>query len=79
MPDPELLDRATELRYALFTHDTDLLQEASRRQQAGESFAGVIYAHPLRVSIRQCIDDVEIIAEASESSDIANQVAYLPL
>jgi|SRR5215467_1628128 len=43
LPDPELLDRATELGRVLFTQDDDLLREAKRRQQTGESFAGIIY------------------------------------
>lgn len=40
--DPDLLDRALELRRVLFTQDDDLLMEASRRQRSGEAFAGVI-------------------------------------
>jgi hypothetical protein len=31
LPDPELLDRATELGPVLFTQDDDLLREAKRR------------------------------------------------
>lgn len=36
--DPELLDRAGDLRRVLFTHDDDLLAEAARRQDAGIFF-----------------------------------------
>lgn len=43
--DPQLLDRAMALGRVLFTQDEDLLAEATRRQRAGESFAGVVYAH----------------------------------
>jgi len=32
-PDPDLLDRSTELRRVLFTQDRDLLEEAKRRQE----------------------------------------------
>jgi predicted nuclease of predicted toxin-antitoxin system len=42
LPDPALLDRATELGRVLFTQDDDLLREAKRRQQTGQSFAGII-------------------------------------
>src|SRR5260370_13840260 len=49
LPDDLLLDRATALNRALFTRDGDLLAEAKKRQQAGRFFAGVIYAHQLRV------------------------------
>ena len=77
--DPQLLDRATELGYPLFTHDQDLLQEAARRQRIGEHFSGVIYAHPLKVSVGRCVKDLEIIAKVSETGDLAGQVEYLPL
>lgn len=78
-PDPELLDRATELGRVIFTQDDDFLREATRRQRAGETFAGVIYAHQLRVTIGQCIDDLELIAGATKPEDYANSVQHLPL
>jgi len=78
-PDPELLDRATALQRALFSFDDDLLAEASRRQWEGIPFAGVIYAHPLRVSIGACVRDLELIAKVGEPEDLVNQVVFLPL
>lgn len=57
LDDSELLDRAGELGRVLFTHDDDLLAEATKKQRSGIPFAGVVYAHPLRVSIGICIDD----------------------
>ena len=41
---PFLLDRATELRWVMFSQDEDLPIEAHRRQVEGIDFAGVIYA-----------------------------------
>ena len=77
--DPDLLDRATELRRVLFSQDEDLLAEAARRQRAAELFAGVVYAHQLNVTIGQCVNDLEIIAKAGNPDDLANRVEYLPL
>ena len=77
--DPELLDRATFLHRDLFTFDDDLLIEASRRQQKGITFAGVIYAHPLQVSIGTCVRDLELIVKAGEPEELSNQVIFLPL
>jgi hypothetical protein len=77
--DPDLLDRATDLGRVLFTQDDDLLAEATRRQRAGGTFGGVIYAHQADVSIGQCVQDVEIIAMAGSEADVANRVLYLPL
>jgi len=79
MPDPELLDRADELRRVLFTQDDDLLVEAAKRQREGIGFGGVIYAHQLRVPIGTCIRDLEIIGKAGEPEDLKNRVQFLPL
>jgi len=79
LDDSRLLDRATKLERVLFTQDDDLLREAARRQQTGERFTGVIYGHQLNIMISQCIDDLELIAQATESDSWENQVVYLPL
>jgi predicted nuclease of predicted toxin-antitoxin system len=79
LPDPELLDRATELGRVLFTQDDDLLREAKRRQQTGKSFAGIIYAYQLGITVSQCIADLELIAQASEPHEWLNRTIYLPL
>lgn len=79
LDDSELLDRASELERVLFTRDYNLLQEATKRQRAGAPFYGVIYAHQLKISIGDCIRDLEIIAEAGDPEDLINQVQFLPL
>ncbi len=79
IPDTDLLDRATELGRVLFTQDDDLLTEATKRQQTGISFGGVIYAHQQDVSIGKCVEDLELITTASTEADITDQVLYLPL
>ena len=79
LPDPELLDRATALERVLFSQDADLLREASSRQRRRQHFSGLIYAHQLFTTIRQCIDDLELLAKVNEPSDFADRVEYLPL
>ncbi len=79
LDDPELLDRATELGRPLFSMDTDLLQEAVRRQRAGIDFAGVVYAHQRRCSIGRCIEDLELIAKTMDPEELRGIVEYLPL
>lgn len=78
-PDSLLLDRATELGRVMFSQDEDLPIEASRRQDEGINFAGVIYARQKFVSIGDCVRDLELIAKVYEREDCANQVQYLPL
>ena len=77
--DPALLDRAMALGRVLFTQDEDLLIEGVRRQRSGEAFAGIVYAHQLRVTIGQCIDDLELIAKVYEPTEMANRIEHLPL
>jgi hypothetical protein len=77
--DAELLARASELGRVLFTQDDDLLIEAAARQERGDPFNGVIYAHQMRVPIGVCIHDLEIIAKVGEAEDIVNRVQFLPL
>lgn len=79
LPDPEILDRATELGRPLFSQDDDLLVEAHRRQAEGIPFAGVIYAHQLHITIGDCIRDLELIARAADPSDLTDRVEFLPL
>lgn len=78
-PDTQLLDRTTELGRVLFSQDEDLLREAATRQRDRRHFAGVIYAHQLRISTGQCIDDLELLAKVGEPEDFANRVEFLPL
>jgi predicted nuclease of predicted toxin-antitoxin system len=77
--DPALLDRATELERVLFTQDDDLLTEATQRQRLGQLFSGVIYAHQLRVSIGDCVRDLELIVQVSEPEEMIGQTLFVPL
>lgn len=79
LPDAQLLDRATALQRVLFTQDDDLLVEAASRQRRGVPFTGVIYAHQEHLSVRQTIDDLELLAKACDPAELANRVVFLPL
>ena len=78
-PDALVLDRAGALGRVMFTRDDDFLRETTSRMLQGRSFATVIYAHHLRVTIGQCIDDLELFAIASDASEIRDRVYHLPL
>lgn len=77
--DDELLDRATALGRVLFSQDDDLLIEAAARQRTERRFAGVIYAHQQNISVRQTIDDLELLAKACAPDEMTDQVVFLPL
>jgi hypothetical protein len=79
LQDPLLLSRSTALGRVLFTQDDDLLAEGTRRLRSGESFAGVIYTKQQRLSDREVVEELELIAGASDPSEWANRIDYLPL
>ncbi len=79
LSDPQLLDRARTLQRVVFTFDDDLLVIAGQQQREGIPFAGVIYAHPLRISIGACVRDLEIVAKSVDPEDLASRVEFLPL
>ena len=77
--DPLVLNRATELERVVFTQDVDFLRDATRRQRHGIYFHGVIYAHPLEVTIGQCIEDIRLLVEAEDIENLIGRVHYLPM
>jgi hypothetical protein len=82
LPDPDLLDRATQRGRVLFTQDDDLLEEAARRQAEGECFAGVVYVHQKKLRMDtygRWIGELELLAAACAPDDLANRVQFLPL
>ncbi len=77
--DAALLTRATALSSVLFTRDADFLQICAALQREGKPFAGVIYAHQLRVTIGRCVQDLAVISDVGMPEDLANRVEHLPL
>ena len=77
LPDSELLERATRLGRAVVTFDSDFLSEAARRQTEWIDFGGVIYARLLRISVSECIRDLELIAKPGEPVDVITS-RFLP-
>jgi hypothetical protein len=77
--DSTILERATELNYALVSQDDDLLAEASKRMRQGIKFSGVIYADQLGITIGCFIADLELISLAADMDYIRNRVEWLPL
>ena len=78
LDDAALLDRAGSLGRVLFTRDSDLLREASRRLRDGQPLVGLVYAHQLHVTVGQCVRDLELIATVGEPENLAGRVHHLP-
>jgi hypothetical protein len=79
LADPGLLDRATGLGCVLVSQDEDLLVETAMRQRTGSPFSGLIFVPSDRLSIGECINELELIAGASEPAEFLNRVMRLPL
>ncbi len=79
LDDDQLLDRATGLGRVLVSQDSDLLREGVLRLRAGSPFAGIIFAHQLRVTIGQIVEDLSLIAAATSSEDWRGRIEYLPI
>ncbi len=79
LPDHELLFRATQLGRCMVTSDIRFRALAEAWQQTQRPFAGLVYAHPMHVTIGQMVLDLELIAKAIGADEFQNQVVYLPL
>ncbi len=79
LDDGQLLQRASELGRILVSQDQDLLCEGVRRLRAGQQFSGIVYAHQLRITIGQMVEDLELIANATSQEEWAGRIEYLPI
>jgi predicted nuclease of predicted toxin-antitoxin system len=78
--DPDILDRAAELKRVVVTFDDDFLRESSRRMRQDIGFYGVIHVNPNDISIGKIIEDLEIVAKAMDPTDFTDRkIEYLPL
>jgi hypothetical protein len=78
LADDDLLDRSTALS-RLLPFDVRFKAMAEDWQRIGRSFGGLVYAHPLRVSIGQLVQDLEVISKVTEQDDWQNVIEILPL
>jgi hypothetical protein len=79
LPDDELLRLASSLQRVLVTQDIRFRALAEEWQRMGRPFAGLVYAHQRYVSFGELIQDLEIIAKATDPSFWLNRIEQLPL
>lgn len=77
-PDEVLLERATELERVMVSQDSDFLQLAQKRLSLGRSFPGLVFCRISGISTSELINDVELIAVAMTSGEMADQVVWIP-
>lgn len=79
LDDDLLLLRATSLGRVLVSQDADLLREAARFRREGLAFVGVVYAPQRLVSIGQMVEELTLLATATDPVEWSDRVEYLPL
>ena len=79
LSDELLLEHAVRLGRPLVTHDIRLHAMAETWQRQGRPFCGVIFGHLMQVSIGQCVQDLEIVAKATDAEDWSSAIIRLPL
>ncbi len=79
LPDDELLALASSLNRVLVTQDIRFRVLAEDWQRTGRQFAGLIYGHQRYVSFGQLIQDLELIAKATDPDYWRNRIEQLPL
>lgn len=78
-PDPDLLHWAAAERRVVLTHDRRTMPDhAAGRIHAGLPMCGVVVI-PRRLSPRQVIEDLVLIATCSLEGEWENKVQFLPL
>ena len=79
LEDELLLRRATDVDRVLVTMDDDFLSIAAQWVSSGRRFTGVIYAHPLEITIGQAIRDLELHAKVLDPPEMHDRVERIPL
>lgn len=78
LPDDQLLVRVTELNRVIFTQDIRFRVLAETWQLESKQFSELIFGHQLGGTIGQFVEDLELIAKASEPDEWINTVEYIP-
>lgn len=79
LPDENLLERSTSLGRVMVTFDIRFKAMAEEWQRSGRTFQGLIYAHPMRVTIGKLVLDLELASKATNPDSWSNVIEQLPL
>jgi len=71
------LKRASELEAVILTHDVDFLKIAHQWRHEGKGHKGILYAHPLDLSLGECIRRVELVAQVLTEEEMENSIEFL--
>ncbi len=71
------LKRASELEAVILTHDVDFLKMAHQLHHGREGHKGILYAHPLDLSVGECIRRVELVTQVLTEEELENTIEFL--
>ena len=78
-PDPQVLAWAARHERVLVSHDVSTMPaHAYRHLDDGQSFAGLLMV-PASLAIGRAIDDLALIVELADQTELENRVELLPL
>ncbi len=79
MSDPDLLEWAANNNRVLVTHDVNTVVDfADERIRRGVGCAGVVIV-PRQMRVGQAIEEIDLLNECVEQSEMLNRILYLPL
>ena len=67
------LKKANELNAVILTHDADFIKLAAK----GYKHKGIIYVHPQKVTISECIRKVELLTQVLTDEEMENHIEFL--
>jgi len=76
--DEQVLARATAQQRVVFTQDVLFRVLAESWQRQGREFAGLVFGPQLSGTIGRYVEDLDLIAKASEPAEWRNVVQFLP-
>ena len=79
LPDDELLEISTALNRVMVTQDIRFRVLAESWQRNEKRFTGLVFAHQRYVGFGEMLNDLELIAKATDPAYWQNHVEQLPL
>lgn len=71
------LQRAKQIGAVVLTHDTDFLLIAHRWRSVKREHHGILYAHPQRLSVGDCIRKIELVVQILTDEELKNHIEFL--
>ena len=75
--DEQQLEYAVRIGASFFTYDNDFFEISKMWADNKKQHFGIFYAHPLNITIGECIRKLKEYAELFNEEDVKNQIIFL--